>query len=917
MGLLKPLRNFQIRHKLLICYSVVFIAASALGGFAMNSSLKNTILSNMESNLRSSTHALRNMVRASVKTALKNHLWAILEKHLEVAQHYYNQSVWDKLSEEDAKNWVKAIITSQRIGRSGYMYCIDGQGILVAHPQKELEGKNFSEDPFIKKQIENPNSFIESEGAAPFEEEKRTKAVYMAYFTPWDWIITAIAFEDEFQQLVNVADFRNSILALKFGKTGYPYIMDTKGNLIIHPTMEGQNVYDLEDGNQRKFIREMCLKKSGRIQYPWQNPGEARPREKLVMYEYIPELDWVVVSSSYLDELNEPLRQVRNLIYIFIVVCLIMLIPITLFIGNQVTKPLSDLIRDFRENIDGVLSVRIIGHSSRDETGTLARYFNSFMEKLESYHDKLRTSEERYRSIFEGSVEGIYQIDPHGSIIRANTSFASMLGYGSPEALVKEVKDIAGQLYVDLTRRREIEGLIAEHGVVKNFEMRMYRKDGAAIWVSLSERSVKDHTGNIVYYEGFLSDRTRHKLAEEELRKSEERYRAVLQGMSEPFITYDVMGRATYINDAFTRVFGWTREELIGKRVDFIPEECIEETQTALNEVYEGIGYVNAFETKRRTKSGKIIDVSVSAALYRDADGTPAGIVVILQDIRVRRKAEEALKEAHDLLESRVIERTAALREANTKIMDSIQYAQTIQQAILPKIEWIADSLSGFFILWKPKDVLSGDFFWFEQCPEGCLIAAIDCTGHGVPGAIMTMIAHTALQHVVNDMGLDNPAKILAELNRYVKGYLNQQETNNLSDDGFDIGICKVNEAEKHLTFAGARIKLFYSENGSVKEIHGDRQSIGYRSSDVNYRFTNHTVPVNSGQRFYITTDGLVDQVGGEKGFPFGKSRFIRFIAAHDNFGFGEQRALLEERIEQYQGEEPQRDDITVVGFTV
>ena len=917
MNLLKPLRNLQIRHKLLISYSVVFITASALGGFAMDSFLKSTILSNMESKLQSSTHALRNMVQASVKTALKNQLWAILEKHLGVAQYYYNQYVWDKLSEKDAKKWIKAIITSQQIGRTGYMYCIDGQGVIVAHPQKNLEGEDFSSYPFIQKQIESLNGFVESDWLAPSEEQKRVKAIYMAYFTPWDWIITATAYEDEFPLLVNVSDFRNSVLALKFGETGYPYIMDSKGNLIIHPTMEGENIYNSEDENKRKFIREMCRIKSGRIRYPWKNPGEDRPREKLVLYEYIPELDWIVASSSYLDELYEPLRQVRNLIYIIVAVCLIMLIPITLFVGDQVTKPLRDLIQDFRENIDGVLSVRIIGHTSNDETGLLARYFNSFMEKLESYHNKLRTSEERYRSIYEGSVEGIYQIDPRGRFIRANTSLANMLDYGSPEALVKEVTDIAGRLYVDPSRRKEIEGLVAENGVVKNFEMRMFRKDGAIIWVSLSERSVKDHAGNIVYYEGFLSDRTKQKLAEVELRKSEERYRAVLQGLSEPFITYDVEGRATYINDAFTRVFGWTREELIGKRVDFIPEECIEETQGALKEVYEGIGYVNAFETKRRTKSGEIIDVSASAAIYRDAEGTPAGIVVILQDIRVRKKAEEALKEARDLLEIRVIERTAELLEANTKIMDSIQYAQTIQQAILPKSDVIADRLSGFFILWKPKDVLSGDFFWFEQCREGFLIAAIDCTGHGVPGAIMTMIAHTALQRVVNDMGYDDPAKILTELNRYVKGYLNQQETNTLADDGFDIGICKVNEAEKQLTFAGARIKLFYSENGSVSEIHGDRQSIGYRSSNVNFHFSNHKVPMNGDQRFYITTDGLVDQVGGEKGFPFGKSRFIRFIAAHNKFGFSEQKKLLEEKIAQYKGDEPQRDDITVVGFTI
>ena len=130
----------------------------------------------------------------------------------------------------------------------------------------------------------------------------------MTYFKPWDWIISASSYREEFTQIININSFRKSILSIQFGKTGYPYVIDSKGTLIIHPFQEGKNIFDAKDANGRAFIQEICRNKNGEIIYPWQNPGEKKPREKLVIFNYIPEFDWIVASSSYVEEIYAPLK---------------------------------------------------------------------------------------------------------------------------------------------------------------------------------------------------------------------------------------------------------------------------------------------------------------------------------------------------------------------------------------------------------------------------------------------------------------------------------------------------------------------------------------------------------------------------------------------------------------------------------
>ncbi|MGC8602626.1 MAG: SpoIIE family protein phosphatase [Desulfomonilaceae bacterium] len=197
------------------------------------------------------------------------------------------------------------------------------------------------------------------------------------------------------------------------------------------------------------------------------------------------------------------------------------------------------------------------------------------------------------------------------------------------------------------------------------------------------------------------------------------------------------------------------------------------------------------------------------------------------------------------------------------------------------------------------------------------MLSVIDCTGHGVPGAIMTMIAASALNRATHELGYRDPAATIRRVNELVRNTLERRLEGPLYDDGLDIGTCYVNRTNREIVFAGARISLFCADDKTATEIKGDRQSVGYRSSDPGYMFTNHHVQFPTGADLYLMTDGLIEQVGGPLKLPLGKNRLIKFIVENQGRSPDEQRTLLNNLLMNYRRTEDQRDDITVVRFRI
>lgn len=246
--LLQFLKNLKIRSKLLGGYTLIFILATLLGGTAVYRQVRTTIETNIESELTNATAAIQSMVGTAAATSIKNHLRAIAEKNREIIAGVHDDFRKGLITEDEAKALCRKIMFSQTIGKTGYVFCANSKGIAVEHPNPGVAGKDFADRGFVREMIRMKTGYLEYDWKNPEDEALKPKAMYIAYFEPWDWIIAASSYRDEFRELIDISDFRQSVLDLTFGKSGYAYITDSLGNLIVHPFNTG-NYFDEKDSD--------------------------------------------------------------------------------------------------------------------------------------------------------------------------------------------------------------------------------------------------------------------------------------------------------------------------------------------------------------------------------------------------------------------------------------------------------------------------------------------------------------------------------------------------------------------------------------------------------------------------------------------------------------------------------------------
>jgi PAS domain S-box-containing protein len=289
----------------------------------------------------------------------------------------------------------------------------------------------------------------------------------------------------------------------------------------------------------------------------------------------------------------------------------------------------------------------------------------------------LRKSEEKYSTLVENSLTGIY-IDQDGKVAFANNRFAEIYGYSRDEVVGLDTRNLVhpeDRAFTNNIRSKRLRGEQAP----QEYEARGLTKDGKTIWIARRNAAVRYNGKSAVL--GNIVDITERKSAEEKLRDSEERYRAVLEGSPDPVVVYDMEGRCIYVNPAFTTVFGWMPEELLAKKLDYVPDENWPETQMMIDKALAGESF-SGVESRRYTKDGKTLDVSISAAIHLNRDGTPVGSVHILRDITERKRVEEALQKAHQELEQRVEERTAELAMTTEQLKLELTERQRAEEAL-------------------------------------------------------------------------------------------------------------------------------------------------------------------------------------------------------------------------------------------
>ncbi|WP_448518610.1 PP2C family protein-serine/threonine phosphatase [Rhodoflexus sp.] len=254
------------------------------------------------------------------------------------------------------------------------------------------------------------------------------------------------------------------------------------------------------------------------------------------------------------------------------------------------------------------------------------------------------------------------------------------------------------------------------------------------------------------------------------------------------------------------------------------------------------------------------------------------------------------------------------LENKNRMITDSIRYAQRIQQAILPLNDALAGLIPEHFVLYQPRDIVSGDFYWLQEKNGYLFIAAADCTGHGVPGAFMSMIGNNLLEQTVVERNILSPDAILAEIRLSLQKVLKQRETSNR--DGMDISIIRIDKQKKELIYAGAKSPILFIQNGSLNYIKGDLISIGGDEAAKSV-FTNHYFSFEQPMTCYLFSDGYQDQFGGPDNKRFGIRRLRELFAEIHNLPMSTQRQIMTETLESWKEQTMQKqiDDIMVIGM--
>ncbi len=388
-----------------------------------------------------------------------------------------------------------------------------------------------------------------------------------------------------------------------------------------------------------------------------------------------------------------------------------------------------------------------------------------------------------------------------------------------------------------------------------------------------------------------------------------------------------------WVNEGFTRMYGYDYEEFVSKNGRNLVDTSANATvKTIIENCLSSKKSVN-YESFNFTKDGRQIWVQTTITpILNNFDYSILKLIAIDTDISRLKEAEIEIKQRSEEITAQrdeILEQSRQIETQNEHIKSSIRYANTIQRAILPNKSLI-DKYFDSFIIYKPKDIVSGDFYWhtmvnlkmseFDEASNFQIhfVAVVDCTGHGVPGAFMSMIGNRLFNEIVNERQIYEPGTILDLISANIRLVLRQGETDN--NDGMDVCLCKIikKEDETHVTFSGCKRPLIYldSRNDKIISIKGDIHSIGgykTRTSDI---FSEHNITLVKGDIMYLSTDGYIDQndVAQKR---LGSVRFLGTLQQIASLPLPEQQAVLEKELKNYMDNSDQRDDITVVGLKI
>jgi PAS domain S-box-containing protein len=519
--------------------------------------------------------------------------------------------------------------------------------------------------------------------------------------------------------------------------------------------------------------------------------------------------------------------------------------------------------------------------------------------QLEKQIAEVENAQKRLNSLLENSSEIIIIYDEHLNLMYQSPSVKRILGY-SPDEMSH------GKYFDRLTRKGEQEirnmfkQLMENPLEVLTIQYTYMKKDGQKIFLETTGRNLL-HDPAI---KGILlnsQDVTERKRAEKE-----ERMKSKMQSLSENsldlILRLSLQGHFFYANPIVEDYFGVEARLVINKTIDELnmAEELHDFFKTTLKQLKQKSEKMN-HEIKLPIKLGEKVSFRIMSF-----DAIPE---------YNENELETVLFVGHDITEAKRIE--LEIQEKNKKIEDSINYAQRIQSSILPDNKLIRDFFPKSFIYYKPRDVVSGDFPWFFQHSDNIFIAAVDCTGHGVPGAMLSFIGYFLLNNIVdNDKDL-NAGEICDMLHNGVRVTLKQDREDASGRDGMDIALCKINLKKKELHYAGAHRPLYLLRKGELIEYKGDRKAIGGipLGNKVEQGFTDYVINLLTGDKVFFFSDGLPDQLGGPEHKKYSPGRIRSIIMDNMGYSMTQYYEFFIQDFEEWKGENKQIDDVLLIGI--
>lgn len=401
-------KNMSIVFKLFVIFGILL-----LGSLIINAQV-NYVLSSQnieemtENNLITIKDNVFKIVEVYVENTIKTHLNSIADKNRDIVKMFYERFKNGEMSEAEAKLKASEVLLSQKIGTTGYnfvWYVEEAPEVipLAVHPQ--LTGVDVAKYDFVQEAVSLKDGYIEYKWKNPDDETERDKAMAFVYFKEWEWVIATSSYKEEFNYLIDKNNIREDILTIKIGNSDFPYIIDSNGEIVLHPELEGKNIYNATDENDNFYIQEIIDKKNGKVRYLSSSNGGSGDKNndgnrwKLAYFGYLEKMDWYVIVEIYEDEMYETLYQQGLLAILIVTISILILIPLILLVSRIITKPLkkvSMMLKDISEG-KGDLTKRI-GLSSKDEIGMLSKYFDVFVASLNNMVKQIKISIEQINS---------------------------------------------------------------------------------------------------------------------------------------------------------------------------------------------------------------------------------------------------------------------------------------------------------------------------------------------------------------------------------------------------------------------------------------------------------------------------------------------------------------------------------------